>query len=137
MKIYLDFDGTCVEHKYPEIGYPNPGALKIISRLQKANHEIILNTYRADLDNIMKNNTVQDALNYLNFNPEIKLELIFRWEKNKLAPPDWGWDFINKTQTMFIDDIAYGIPLIKCNIIDGNMVDWNTLETQFEENGII
>ena len=33
MIIYLDFDGTVVEHAYPQIGANNPDALKVIRRL--------------------------------------------------------------------------------------------------------
>ena len=43
-KIYLDFDGTCVEHRYPEIGKYNFGAIEVIEKLQQAGHNIILNT---------------------------------------------------------------------------------------------
>ena len=60
MLIYLDFDGTVVEHAYPEIGADNPKALKVIRRLQDAGHHIILNTYRADLND----GSLQEALNY-------------------------------------------------------------------------
>lgn len=51
MKIYLDFDGTVVEHAYPRIGRDNFGCVEIIRRLQDAGHEIVLNTYRADCAN--------------------------------------------------------------------------------------
>ncbi|MEN9968378.1 MAG: hypothetical protein RIR94_552, partial [Bacteroidota bacterium] len=44
MTIYLDFDGTVVEHAYPQIGAPNPHALRVIGKLQAAGHQFILNT---------------------------------------------------------------------------------------------
>jgi len=61
MKIYLDFDGTVVEHEYPEIGKYNKGAFKVIKKLQDAGHEIILNTYRADCND----GTLEAAKAYL------------------------------------------------------------------------
>ena len=44
--IAIDFDGTIVEDKYPEIGKPMPFAFDTISRLQKSGHRLILWTYR-------------------------------------------------------------------------------------------
>lgn len=47
MKIAVDFDGTIVEHKYPEIGKPLLFAFETLKELQKQQHELILWTYRA------------------------------------------------------------------------------------------
>ncbi|WP_268224453.1 BT0820 family HAD-type phosphatase [Sinomicrobium oceani] len=44
--IAVDFDGTIVTHRYPEIGKPVPGALAIIMALQRKGHRLILWTYR-------------------------------------------------------------------------------------------
>ena len=46
MNIFLDFDGTVVEHKYPAIGKYNQGAFDVVKKLIDAGHNIILNTYR-------------------------------------------------------------------------------------------
>jgi len=46
MKIAVDFDGTIVEHKYPEIGKPLLFAFETLRELQKQKHEIVLWTYR-------------------------------------------------------------------------------------------
>ena len=50
MLIQLDFDGTVVEFDYPKIGLLNPGSVEVIDKLRKAGHDIVLNTYRADLN---------------------------------------------------------------------------------------
>jgi hypothetical protein len=47
MKIAVDFDGTIVEHRYPEIGKPILFAFETLRELQKRKHELILWTYRA------------------------------------------------------------------------------------------
>ncbi|MEN8202397.1 MAG: hydrolase [Bacteroidota bacterium] len=47
MKIAIDFDGTIVEHKYPEIGKEIPFAIETIKALQKQKHLLILWTYRS------------------------------------------------------------------------------------------
>jgi len=47
MRIAIDFDGTIVEHKYPEIGKELLFAFETMKELQKKNHQLILWTYRA------------------------------------------------------------------------------------------
>lgn len=46
MKIAVDFDGTIVEHKYPEIGEIKMFAFETLRELQKQGHLLILWTYR-------------------------------------------------------------------------------------------
>lgn len=47
LKIAVDFDGTIVEHKYPEIGKEILFAFDTLRALQKQKHQLILWTYRA------------------------------------------------------------------------------------------
>ncbi len=47
MKIAVDFDGTIVEHKYPEIGKPVLFAFEALKELNKRGHKLILWTYRS------------------------------------------------------------------------------------------
>jgi hypothetical protein len=46
MIIAVDFDGTIVEHKYPEIGKVMLFAFETLKQLQKQGHELILWTSR-------------------------------------------------------------------------------------------
>jgi hypothetical protein len=46
--ISLDFDGTVVEHCYPEIGKPLFGAMETLRELANLGHRLILNTCRED-----------------------------------------------------------------------------------------
>jgi hypothetical protein len=46
MRIAVDFDGTIVEHKYPEIGEIKLFAFETLRELQKQGHQLILWTYR-------------------------------------------------------------------------------------------
>ena len=46
MTIAVDFDGTIVEHKYPEIGTENPFAIQTLRTLQQEGNRIILFTSR-------------------------------------------------------------------------------------------
>lgn len=46
MIIAVDFDGTIVEHKFPQIGREIPFAFEILKKLQEDNHRVILWTVR-------------------------------------------------------------------------------------------
>ena len=47
MIIAVDFDGTIVDHEYPEIGKPKLFAFETLKALQEQGHQLILWTYRA------------------------------------------------------------------------------------------
>lgn len=47
LTIAVDFDGTIVENRYPEIGKPMLFALETLKKLQEDGHRLILWTYRA------------------------------------------------------------------------------------------
>lgn len=136
MIIYLDFDGTCVEHDYPRIGRCNFGCIEVIKKLQDANHEIILNTYRADLgEEALKH--AQKWLNehYWMFSKDKTIELkpITQSTTKKIQPAPWKIWNQNKLNTsndsIYIDDIAIGIPLKPTVMIQNSlMVDWEQVE---------
>lgn len=48
MTIAVDFDGTIVEHKYPEIGKEKPFAIETLKMLQREGNRLILWTSRED-----------------------------------------------------------------------------------------
>ena len=48
LTIGIDFDGTCVEHKYPEIGRDMPGVALALRSLALREHRLILWTCRED-----------------------------------------------------------------------------------------
>ena len=47
MIIAIDFDGTIVEHKYPDIGRLRPFAFEALKALQAKGHRLILWTHRS------------------------------------------------------------------------------------------
>jgi len=141
MIIYLDFDGTVVEHEYPKIGRCNFGCIEIIKKLQDSGHEIILNTYRADC----ANGTLEKAIKFLNEDSwaflkdkseEIELKPVLVHTLSKVFPQSWDWNIMKMTDTIFIDDIAAGIPLKPQCMVPGNMGDWDQLDLEFQANGI-
>lgn len=133
MKIYLDFDGTVVEHQYPAIGAENPHALRVIRALQDKGHTIILNTYRADLND----GSLEEALAYLS-NPAHGLKSITTSTSKKIHPGPFDLTASLQFEKLYIDDIAEGIPLIPNRMIaNGFMVHWLALEQHLMEVGIL
>ena len=66
MYICVDFDGTVVDHDYPEIGAPAPEAIKWLRRVQLYGAKIILFTMRCDSK--ANGPLLQEAVNYLKDN---------------------------------------------------------------------
>lgn len=143
MIIYLDFDGTIVEQRYPLIGKYNEGSLTVIKKLQDAGHDIIINTFRANCSK----SSLKQALNFLN-NKEMKSEDILekieninineihQFNKIKIHPHWWDWEHFFDNNFIFIDDHSQGIPLKENSSKDGWIVDWKELNKQFIDNGI-
>jgi len=143
MKIYLDFDGTIVEHQYPKIGRCNFGCIEVIKKLQDAGHEIILNTTRADFNNgtleeaqKLLNDRYYKLLRYDNLKGNFKIDPITKFARNKIIPSYWDWDYFKANDVIFIDDRSSGIPLKRAVMTRGWMVDWDIIDVQFAENGI-
>jgi len=132
MKIYLDFDGTVVEHYFPEIGAENPNAIQVIARLQLAGHDIVLNTYRADIDQ----KHVKEALDYIHSFEEIQ-QPIEKSLPEKLEPRSFDLEVAKECNQLYLDDIAEGIPMRRNIVLEfGMMVDWIALEKILEEAGL-
>ncbi len=61
IKIAVDFDGTIVEHQYPEIGKEKLFAFQTLKELEKRGARIILWTFRTGKE-------LEDAVNFCNQN---------------------------------------------------------------------
>lgn len=127
--VYLDFDGTVVEHTFPSVGQPNPGALDVVRKLIGAGHEIILNTMRVHFGQ----KPMLDSIYYLSANGIED----FIPSKNKHHPLRWDVKEAVKSGELYIDDAAPNMPLIPAIHSKGDMVDWKKVESQLIENGII
>lgn len=133
MDIYLDFDGTVVEHAYPAIGKENDGALETIKMLKNAGHNIFLNTARVDISNY----TLLLALDWFEKHSYFKILPFYAICKTKIMPEIWNLNIAKKTGRLFIDDVAYNIPLKPSIMVKGSMVDWHKVRKQLKEHGII
>lgn len=143
MRIYLDFDGTVVEHTYPLIGKYNTGCMEVVKKLQEAGHEIILNTMRVEFNN----GTLEKAIDWFttanvflldkSVNPIETFEVkLWGHTKEKISPLNWDWQLHNITNCVYIDDICPGIPKKRAIESNGWIVDWAMLDNEFQENGV-
>ncbi|HRD40143.1 MAG TPA: hypothetical protein PLC65_16070 [Bacteroidia bacterium] len=136
MTIYLDFDGTVVEHQYPLIGSYNVGCIEVIDKLYKAGHEIVINTMRVEYDKTRLMEAVEflnKLLSNLNNNTN---KYSLSYTDSKKDPTKWDWNLHFKTMRIFIDDVCEGIPLKNGVSTNRAMVDWEILNVEFEERGL-
>jgi hydroxymethylpyrimidine pyrophosphatase-like HAD family hydrolase len=116
--IAVDFDGTIVTHKYPEIGEPVDKALYTLRRLRSANHKIILFTMRSG-------EKLDEAIKYLE---DAGIQL-YGINEN---PSQGSWTASPKPYAhLYIDDAAAGCPL---TYKEGErpVVDWEAITRGLE-----
>lgn len=108
MVIAIDFDGTCVKHKYPDVG-EDIGATQTLKDLVENGYKLILYTMRdgKQLEDAVAWFKERDIPLYgVNDNPEQT------WTSSRKIYADW-----------YIDDAALGIPL-KGDPAGRPFVDW-------------
>lgn len=141
--IYLDFDGTVVEHQYPNIGRANFGCIEVLKKLQNAGHKIVLNTTRSEISP----EALQQAVEWfgkawmflVDSNEALKGEFDFALDgvlNYKMQPGLWDWQRFKAEGVIMLDDQCYGIPLKKAAMSTGNMVDWAALDIEFAKQGL-
>ena len=119
MIIAIDFDGTIVDHRYPDIGNEVPGAIKWIKAFQEAGAKIFLWTMRSDGDS--EGDVLTQAVEWCR---DRGLEF---WGVNENPGQNWS---ISKKQYahVYIDDAAYGCPLRENVRMGGKpYVDWEVV----------
>ncbi len=127
MDIVVDFDGTCVEHKYPQIGR-EIGATPVLRELADAGHRLILFTMRSD-DKRRKQFFLSDAVQWF-ADRGIPLYGI------QTNPSQAAWTSSPKAfGDLYIDDSALGVPLVFPDDESRPYVDWPEVKRIFEQNG--
>ena len=123
MTIAVDFDGTCVKHKYPLVGEDVDGAVSVLKELVRKGHKIILYTMR-------NGDTLDDAISWFIDNG------IGLWGINR-NPEQYRWSPSSKVfANLYIDDAALGIPLIEPED-ERDYVDWNAVRNLLIARNII
>ena len=104
MVIAIDFDGTIVEHRYPEIGKEIPFSVETLKMLQQDRHKLILWTVREGhlLDEAVQwckerglefyavnRDYPEEAREDRGFSRKLKADM-FIDDRNLGGLPDWG-----------------------------------------------
>jgi trehalose-6-phosphatase len=115
MIIAIDFDGTVVDHRYPEIGPDAPGAIETLKALVAAGHRLILFTMRSGYH-------LGEAISWF------EIFGIPLWGI-QLNPEQASWSQSNKCYAeMYIDDAAFGCPTIHPKGFKRKCVDWRKVK---------
>ena len=120
MIIAIDFDGTLVEHKYPEIGREIPFAFETLRRLQQDKHRLILWTVREGrlLDEaitfcrergiefyaVNRDYPEEEKGANRHYSRKLKADL-FIDDRNLGGLPDWGTIYEMVTQKLSYEDL--------------------------------
>lgn len=132
MIIAIDFDGTIVEHAFPEIGRPVPGAIRWMKRFQELGARLILWTMRSDRGaggphDVPEEPYLFEAVAYCEQNG------VTFWAVNG-NPQQSSWTESPKAYAhLYIDDAAFGCPLTESKRMGGRaMVDWDVVGPEVE-----
>lgn len=117
LKIAIDFDGTIVEHVFPEIGKSVPYAFEWMKKWKEAGARLILWTMRSDGQDVGE--VLTDAVNYCLANG-------VEFDAVNCGIGDRTWTTSPKAHAhIFVDDAAFGCPLIPATTTTRPMVDWS------------
>ena len=120
MTIAVDFDGTIVEHRYPQIGKEIPFATETLKRLMNDGHKLILWTVREGelLDDAVKwceergvrfyavnRDFDDDDLDQNHFSRKIKARY-FIDDRNVGGLPDWGVIYRMISQNLTYEELT-------------------------------
>jgi len=97
LRIAVDFDGTIVEHKYPDIGKEMPNAFNVLKMLSEEGHQLILWTFRDGDD-------LKEALGFC-----LEKGIMF-WAVNNSYPDEEYSKYISRkiNADLYIDDRNFG-----------------------------
>ena len=119
MIIAVDFDGTCVTHRFPEVGEDCPGAVKVLKNLASEGHQLVLYTVRSG-------KYLESAVDWFR-DREIPLA------GRQYAPGQTDWTQSNKCYAnVYIDDAALGAPLL-VDSSGKSYIDWSKVEALIKQ----
>lgn len=117
-KIAIDFDGTIVQHEFPDIGPPGINAFYWMKKWKEHGAKLMLWTMRSDGQKQKYPNVLSDAVNFCK-NNGIEFDSV-----NK-GIGDRAWTSSPKINAkIYIDDAAFGVPMRKKEPIT---VDWDII----------
>lgn len=121
----IDFDGTLVDHRFPKIGTPAPGAFDWLKRFQAMDALLILLTMRSD-DPQVGRMVLSEAVEFCKAQG-----VTFRWVNDNAEQGIWTSS--RKVYAHhYIDDAAIGTPLIRPAGFESDCVDWSVVGPKAE-----
>ena len=124
MIIAVDFDGTCVEHDYPDVGLDVEGAVETLRALTAKGHRLILFTMRLGAKLEAAERWFRDR----------KIEL---WAVNR-NPEQREWTESTKVfADIYIDDSALGCPIMFIDGVRRPVIDWRKVRDLLVYNGVL
>lgn len=124
MIIAVDFDGTCVEHDYPDVGLDVEGAVETLRALTAKGHRLILFTMRSGAKLEAAERWFRDR----------KIEL---WAVNR-NPEQREWTESTKVfADIYIDDSALGCPIMFIDGVRRPVIDWRKVRDLLVYNGVL
>lgn len=122
--IGVDFDGTCVDHRFPAIGRDVPGAAQTLRELTDRGHRLILWTMRSG-------ESLIEAGGWFGHH-DIPL---FGVNAN---PQQIEWTTSPKAYChIYIDDAALGCPLMQLPGFARPCVDWSAVRVHLIGKGLL
>lgn len=120
MLIAIDFDGTVVDHCFPDIGEPVPGAFFWLKKFQEHGAKLILWTMRSDSQK--SGPVLTEAVEFCRNNG------VEFWAVNE-NPTQKEWTGSPKVYAhIYVDDAAHGCPLRTNPRLGGrDYVDWDVV----------
>jgi len=119
MYIAVDFDGTVVDHQFPSIGAPVPGAIEWMKKFHELGAHLILYTMRSDGQRA--GDVLTEAVDYLK-DQGVQLFAV------NANPHQESWTTSPKVYAhYYIDDAAAGTPLIRPDGFENPCVNWSAV----------
>ena len=115
--VAIDFDGTIVEHKFPDIGNEVPRAFYWMKKFQDLNILLLLWTMRSDGQS--SGDVLSQAINYCK-----DRGIIFHGVNHNPTQSSWT-DSPKAYAHAYIDDAAIGCPLVKNKFNGSSYVNWD------------
>jgi len=120
-RIAIDFDGTIVEHKYPDLGREAPGAFRWLKEFKEANAFLMLWTMRSDCPDYGRDGPALTQAIELCRKNGVTFDLANH-------DPVTTWTTSPKLDAhLFIDDRAFGCPVWVPAGFRRPVVDWNVV----------
>lgn len=128
MIIAVDFDGTLVDHVFPEIGEPVPEAFDWLRRFKEAGAFLILYTMRADERGHRSVEMFPGERRFLTEAVEFCRQQGIEFDALNRNPQQDEWTSSPKAYAhVYIDDAAFGCPLSSPKNGGRPTVDWSVV----------